>query len=29
VPPAFFELASDMWQPPDERESRERAIQFL
>lgn len=29
VPPAFFELASDMWQPPDEHESRERAIQFL
>jgi predicted kinase len=28
VPPDFFELASDMWQEPDDIELRERAIQF-
>lgn len=26
VPPAFFELASDAWEPPDIAELRERAI---
>lgn len=28
VPLDFFELASDMWQEPDDIELRERAIQF-
>ena len=26
VPPEFFELASDMWQPPDAREREERDV---
>ena len=29
VPLEFFELASDMWEPPDEEEARERAIRFI
>ena len=29
VPEAFFELASDMWQPPDDEESAERNIQWI
>lgn len=29
VPPAFFELASDMWEPPDEQETAERHIRFV
>jgi predicted kinase len=28
VPLEFFELASDMWQPPDEEEVRARRIEF-
>lgn len=28
VPPEFFELASDMWEPPDDDEIRDRAIRF-
>jgi len=29
VPLEFFELASDMWEPPDDEEASERAIHFL
>jgi len=29
VPPHIFELASDMWQPPDADECRGRDVQFL
>jgi uncharacterized glyoxalase superfamily protein PhnB/predicted kinase len=29
VPPAIFELASDLWEPPDERECQEREVVFL
>jgi predicted kinase len=29
VPEQFFEIASDMWEPPDESECVERDIQFL
>jgi uncharacterized glyoxalase superfamily protein PhnB/predicted kinase len=29
VPPAIFELASDLWEPPDESECQEREIVFL
>ncbi len=29
VPPEFFELASDMWQPPDDDETRDRAVRFV
>lgn len=29
VPLEFFELASDMWEPPDEDETRERAIRTV
>ncbi len=28
VPPAFFELASDLWEPPAEDERRERDVRF-
>jgi predicted kinase len=28
VPPYFFELASDMWEPPEEDECRERDVRF-
>lgn len=28
VPPHFFELASDMWQPPDDVECSERDVRF-
>jgi len=28
VPPAFFELASDMWEPPDDAERAARGIQW-
>jgi predicted kinase len=29
VPPEFFELASDMWEPPDDDEARDRSIRFV
>lgn len=29
VPPEFFELASDLWEAPDEHETSERAITFV
>ena len=29
VPLEFFELASDMWEPPDDAELRDRAIQIV
>jgi predicted kinase len=29
VPPEFFELASDMWQPPDDDECRGRDVRFF
>ena len=29
VPPAFFELASDLWEPPDEAEREARDIRFV
>ncbi len=29
VPLEFFELASDLWEPPDDEESSERSIRFL
>lgn len=29
VPDEFFELASNLWQPPDEVECRERDIEFI
>lgn len=29
VPPAIFEMASDMWEPPDGRECRERDVRFM
>jgi predicted kinase len=29
VPPHIFELASDMWQPPDEEECRGRDVRFI
>lgn len=29
VPMPFFEMASDMWQPPDEDEVRDRAIHVV
>jgi predicted kinase len=29
VPLEIFELASDMWEPPDDEEASERAIRFL
>lgn len=29
VPDHFFELASDLWEPPDEEEAQERQIQFI
>ena len=29
VPLEFFELASDMWEPPDDDEARERAIRHV
>lgn len=29
VPPEFFELASDRWEPPDEAERAERDVRFL
>jgi len=29
VPPHIFELASDMWEPPDEVECSERTVRFI
>jgi len=29
VPPALFELASDLWEPLDESECQEREVVFL
>ncbi len=29
VPPDMFELASDMWEPPEEPERRERDMRFI
>lgn len=29
VPPRFFDLASDLWEPPDEAERRGRDIRFM
>ncbi len=29
VPAEFFELASDLWEPPDDDEARHRSIRFL
>jgi predicted kinase len=29
VPPHIFELASDMWEPPDEAECSERTVRFV
>lgn len=29
VPPEVFELASDMWQPPTDRETRAREVHFI
>jgi hypothetical protein len=29
VPPEFFELASDLWEPPDEAECEVRDLRFV
>lgn len=29
VPPEFFELASDMWEPPDDDEANARSIRYV
>jgi hypothetical protein len=29
VPPAIFELASDLWESPDEAECKDRDVRFI